>query len=317
MRGRLDVREIDDIGDSALSFSEIKALAAGNPLLLDKAKADAELTRLERLDRAHTAGRSRLRYLITQHQDTITRTTGDVDTLTHAINARRDTRGEHFAITIDGLRFTDRADAGHALRSWLQGVLGQPGPSPITLPLIARLGGHTFDATIWRGHTREYELTVTGIPTARLSGTATTLAEAKPASLVVRMENQLDRFERLLADARTSIDTSHDEISRAQAQLTRPFSRTEALAAARQTCAELDQALAELAAPPPAADASGTGHNAPADPATGRETEPGLAALAVLTPPPGHTHGRAPSTPTRPPNPPHITRPTQAPGRAR
>jgi hypothetical protein len=52
MRGRLDVREIEDIGDAALSYSEVKALAAGDPRLMEKAQADADLTRLERLERA-------------------------------------------------------------------------------------------------------------------------------------------------------------------------------------------------------------------------------------------------------------------------
>src|SRR5256885_16699460 len=47
MRGRLDVREIEDVGDVTLSFQEVKALATGNPLLLEQAKADAELARLE------------------------------------------------------------------------------------------------------------------------------------------------------------------------------------------------------------------------------------------------------------------------------
>jgi len=53
MRGRLDVREIEDVGDTALSYSEVKALATGNPRILDKARVDAELTKLERLERAH------------------------------------------------------------------------------------------------------------------------------------------------------------------------------------------------------------------------------------------------------------------------
>ncbi len=37
MRGRLDVREIEDIGETALSYSEVKALATGDPRILDKA----------------------------------------------------------------------------------------------------------------------------------------------------------------------------------------------------------------------------------------------------------------------------------------
>lgn len=45
VRGTLDLREIDDIGDSALSFSEVKALASGDPRILAKAQADQTLTK--------------------------------------------------------------------------------------------------------------------------------------------------------------------------------------------------------------------------------------------------------------------------------
>ena len=31
MRGRIDVREMKDVGDNALSFAEAKALASGDP----------------------------------------------------------------------------------------------------------------------------------------------------------------------------------------------------------------------------------------------------------------------------------------------
>jgi len=55
MRGRLDVREITDIGDTALSYAEVKALAAGDPRLIEQAEVSSELARLERLDRACSA----------------------------------------------------------------------------------------------------------------------------------------------------------------------------------------------------------------------------------------------------------------------
>ncbi|HTU59210.1 MAG TPA: helicase-related protein, partial [Polyangiales bacterium] len=64
MRGRLDVREIEDIGDAALSYQEVKALAAGNPLLLDHARSQAEVTRFERLQRAHANKQSTLRWTL-------------------------------------------------------------------------------------------------------------------------------------------------------------------------------------------------------------------------------------------------------------
>jgi hypothetical protein len=50
MHGRLDAREIGEIGNAALSFNEVKALATGNPLLMDKAEADAALARLTRAE---------------------------------------------------------------------------------------------------------------------------------------------------------------------------------------------------------------------------------------------------------------------------
>ncbi|HEV2374082.1 MAG TPA: helicase-related protein, partial [Streptosporangiaceae bacterium] len=78
MRGRLDVREIDDIGDAALSYTEVKALATGNPLLMDKAAADAELTRLERAERAHHRTQDALRHTITRLHARISALTGVV-----------------------------------------------------------------------------------------------------------------------------------------------------------------------------------------------------------------------------------------------
>lgn len=45
--------EIEDVGETALSYSEVKALATGDPRSLEKARVDTKLTRLERLERSH------------------------------------------------------------------------------------------------------------------------------------------------------------------------------------------------------------------------------------------------------------------------
>ena len=75
MHGRLDAREISDIGDTALSFSEVKALATGNPLLMDKAEADTTLARLRRAERAHHRNQDALRHAVTRHERDIARLT--------------------------------------------------------------------------------------------------------------------------------------------------------------------------------------------------------------------------------------------------
>ena len=55
MRSDLDVRELDDIGDTALSYAEVKALASGDLAHLDKANADADLAKYTRLATRPTA----------------------------------------------------------------------------------------------------------------------------------------------------------------------------------------------------------------------------------------------------------------------
>jgi hypothetical protein len=70
MSPSLDAREIGDIGDTVLSFSEAKALATNNPLLMDKAEADADLSRLVRAERAHTRNQDALRRAVARLEST-------------------------------------------------------------------------------------------------------------------------------------------------------------------------------------------------------------------------------------------------------
>src|SRR5579859_2371257 len=115
MRGRLDVREIEDIGDAALSYNEVKALATGNPLLMEKAEADAELTRLERAERAHHRNQDALRRRAAQADQRVAALTALIQDIDTAITRRVDTRGEVFTMTMGGIRYTKRTDAGQRL----------------------------------------------------------------------------------------------------------------------------------------------------------------------------------------------------------
>jgi hypothetical protein len=276
MRGRLGVRVIEgDVGDTALSFSEVKALAAGNPLLMDKAKADAEATRLERLERSHVSAGSRLRYSITNGQQEITSATAQITALEQAVAARRDTHGDRFTMTIEGLRFSERTDAGQALATRLLATLQRPDPSPITIDRVVSLGGHTFDATIWRGSDKpHYELALTGIPQAYIHGEPAALAESKPSSLPIRLENVLGRLDRLLSDTRDRLTTTQEEIDRAEEQLHRPFGYADELTAARARVAEIDQQLIALAKEDAARDLPDQPSDKPVTaPATGPTTD--------------------------------------------
>jgi N12 class adenine-specific DNA methylase len=51
--GRTSVREAEDLEGGALSYAEIKAIASGNPLVMEKVRIDTEVRRLDLLRAAH------------------------------------------------------------------------------------------------------------------------------------------------------------------------------------------------------------------------------------------------------------------------
>jgi hypothetical protein len=60
MRGQVTGRELDDLGENVLSYAEVKALATGNPLVIEQAGVQADFAKLERLARAHHGEQRRL-----------------------------------------------------------------------------------------------------------------------------------------------------------------------------------------------------------------------------------------------------------------
>jgi transposase len=55
MSGDMTIRRLEDLDSAALIYAEVKAIASGNPLVIEKAQVDAELMRLTRLRSAHAS----------------------------------------------------------------------------------------------------------------------------------------------------------------------------------------------------------------------------------------------------------------------
>jgi hypothetical protein len=60
-RGQVTSREVDDVDNTVLTFSEIKALASGNPLIMQKIVMDAELARLSAIRASWQSSQSGVR----------------------------------------------------------------------------------------------------------------------------------------------------------------------------------------------------------------------------------------------------------------
>ncbi|MFD1236181.1 hypothetical protein ACFQ34_23060 [Pseudonocardia benzenivorans] len=174
-----------------------------------------------------------------------------------------------------------------------------PSASCAASPSSARL---SFDATLWNNRIQVgYELQVSGLQGSPVTGSRAQLLESKPHGLAVRMENRVAGLDKSRADAENAVQSAHEEISRAEAQLDAPCPHAAALEEARHVARDLDRQMTEWAAeqePSPAEPAAGERPTVAEAPGSGL-LHPAARAAATLAPPPvsepRHTAGPAPT----------------------
>ena len=110
MSGKIDGRTIR-IPDDDLSSAEVMAAASGDLRLLERAELEGSLSRLDRLRRAWAQQQTALGYTIRDAEDQIAGKTRAITMIDTALARRTDTRGDAFAMTVAGQRYTKRAEA--------------------------------------------------------------------------------------------------------------------------------------------------------------------------------------------------------------
>ena len=143
--GRAVDRDVDDIGDQALSYAEVKALATGNPLILEKASVDADVARLGRLRRAHLDDQHRLRRALDTAEQRAGSAGRRIAQLEFAIERRQDTRGDRFRMTVDGVPHAKRVDAGDHLHRLVSSMVKESSSRPEGTP-VGHLAGFDVHA---------------------------------------------------------------------------------------------------------------------------------------------------------------------------
>jgi hypothetical protein len=115
MNGESDLRRIEDVDGAALTYAEVKAIASGNPVVIEKANVDAEVARLSRLRSQHIETQFRLRTQVRHLNEEMPRWEKRLEEIRSDIVARQDSRGEAFVMQIDGQIIRDRGIAGELL----------------------------------------------------------------------------------------------------------------------------------------------------------------------------------------------------------
>jgi len=233
MRGRLDVREVEDIGDTALSFAEVKALASGDPLILEKATVDAERTRLQRLERAHQRNRHTLEYTATDAERRFERTARELPAIHAAAAAALNTRGEAFRMVVDGRSVQGRPEAAALVQQWAASHAQAAIPyarSERTLGECGELGGLPIEATLRKSPTGRptLELSIRGVA-AHPATLALDEVGENASSLIRKLEHRIADLPALAERTEAAGDAAAGEAAHARQARDQPFKHTTAL----------------------------------------------------------------------------------------
>src|ERR1019366_1678582 len=115
MSGDMTIRRLEDMDSAALTYAEVKAIASGNPLVIEKAQVDAELIRLTRLRSAHAEEQYRIRSNLRRSHEDAETWTERLANLREDLTLRQDTSGDKFRVELDKQTLDNRGIAGELL----------------------------------------------------------------------------------------------------------------------------------------------------------------------------------------------------------
>ncbi|HEX5657342.1 MAG TPA: SNF2-related protein, partial [Polyangiales bacterium] len=270
MRGQLDVREMDDICEAALSYNEVKALATGNPLLLEHAKAKAEVQRLERLGRAHERNQEMLRRRVSSNAAHTRELQSELAVAETAIARLLPLDARPRDLRVGDMAFDKSRVANEALRVRMLDLLSTRGyrrsrdqqiGSLRGVPVVARADA-VYDSITF---------SLSGVP-----WTAITLgkSEAEACLPFTRLDKKLEDLPNQAALAKLQIKQLELDTLRAQEDMGKPFRHRERLLEERERLraldAELEQAIPQPIAAPALESTEGPSPDTRADQAVER-----------------------------------------------
>jgi hypothetical protein len=222
------------------TFQDAKALAAGDTLILEQATLSAEVTRLQRLQRAYRNNQAALKRTVENHSAWLGTLDKEITALDAAIARQVDTRGDKFAITVDGTVHTNRADAGIALVHLLNAA-------DKTMRPFGELGGLVITGCVRYSivdEVREAQLGFDGLP-GNLAHTTLPEARKDPLKVIRQLESRANNLDTLRAKTIASRASTEAETERARSAIGVPFKHADALSEATE---KLEAVNAELSA---------------------------------------------------------------------
>ena len=226
-------RVMQEIDDVVLSYNEIKALATGNPQIIERANLETEVNKLKMLRASFLSQRYELedkvlKYFpkeIQQYEERIAGTTADI--------ARRDknTPAEGFPpMNVKGMTYTEKAQAGQAL---LDACSQMESTEPVS---IGSYRGFGMELS-YEAFSKEYQVSLKGELSHRVSLGTDVFGN------ITRLDNALNGLEQRLESNREALERTKEQMKTAKTEAEKPFPREGELKEKSQRLAELTKLL--------------------------------------------------------------------------
>lgn len=232
MTSKSPVRSAEDVDATALSYAEVKMLAAGDPRIKEKMDLDIQVTRLKLLKADHQSQQYEMQDKVNSYYPRKIRETELYIDCLEADLPRLNgnpVKEEQFRMTVMGRNYTERKEAGEAVKQACRNVVHRD--MEITLGeyrgFPMRLG---FDGV-------NFVVTMKGNLTYSAKMAEDTVGN------ITRINNILERIPQKLKEYREDLEQLQKELESAKQEAERPFQQEKELAEKTVRLAELNRQL--------------------------------------------------------------------------
>jgi len=239
LRGDFSVHSMEDTSNAADDLAQAKAIASGNPLLLEQASVNADVRRLAAMRDAHINKLADYRQKILHDTQTLESYERSLPDFENIASQYVSTRSDAFRATVNGQRFDKRKDTGEALLRQLQASLTDRNPNPRK---IGSLGGYEL-AVNYSNLNNAAQLAFQAQGNLYPITTYQDGDHLTPVGLVTKAENQAAHLSTLPEKTRNNIESLKEDIGRYRKGLEEKFPYEEQLQKQQE---RLDAINAEL-----------------------------------------------------------------------
>ena len=234
MTSKSPVRSCEDVDEQALSYAEIKALCAGNPLIKEKMDLDVQVAKLKVLKADHQSQKFRLQdKLLTKFPADIQETNAHIAGLkadAELATAHPQGKEDFCGMVIKGVTYDEKKTAGERL------VLACSELPNAEEKVIGSYRG--FELSLRFDTFRsEYQALLKG------QRKYTVPLGTDPLGNITRLDNSLNNFPERITAAENELTTLHQQQAAAQIEVEKPFPQEEELAEKSARLAELNAQL--------------------------------------------------------------------------